>query len=107
MYIVDWISFKTCAYDEISFEGYRNKTSNSTIDFKSMLQLVDQNTCSNDMQKQECTGFNGKCEYIIDAFYILGIVFAIVGFLWIFIFRNVVNKLQSYPQSSWKLKFVF
>ncbi|CAF0891900.1 unnamed protein product [Brachionus calyciflorus] len=107
LYIVDWLSVKVCTYDEISYGAYLNKTKNSTLEFKKILSLIDMNTCSNDVQKLECSNYNGRCEYKIDAFYILGIFFIIVGLVWTVYFRKVINKLQSYPKTSWKLKYNF
>lgn len=104
LYAVDILSFMTCSIDRI--KSFKNNINNNSYNSGYLFE-IQENTCSNEKMKIECLKFNGNCEYKVDAFYILGFVFALIGLIWIFYFRQVVKKLQSYQKLSWKLNYSF
>lgn len=51
-----------------------------------------------------CNLFGGTCEVFIDGFYIETIMCTIYGIIWIFIFRKIINNLQSKHVKEWHVE---
>jgi len=51
-----------------------------------------------------CSLSDGTCEVFIDGFYIETIICTIYGIIWIFIFRKIINNLQSKHVKEWHVE---
>jgi hypothetical protein len=52
---------------------------------------------------KNCHGYGAKCVVEVDAFYVLTIICAILGVLWIYKFKSVISYLQSLSKQDWKI----
>jgi PAT family acetyl-CoA transporter-like MFS transporter 1 len=86
LWLVDVLTWKSCAYDPTSL--------NSTSSF------ID-NDCSDENLISQCTESGGKCEIVIDGFYIEAVINTCFGILWYLYSRRYAVKLQELPLEAW------
>ncbi|KAL4098375.1 hypothetical protein QTP88_023000 [Uroleucon formosanum] len=55
-------------------------------------------------QKEICSLSGGTCETYIDGFYIETVICTIYGIIWFFIFRKIINNLQSKHIKEWHVE---
>ncbi|CAB3221904.1 unnamed protein product [Arctia plantaginis] len=61
------------------------------------------NTCSSPLEVDLCKSNEGRCEVVIDGFYIETTICLVVGFLWLQWGRPTINRLQRLPASAWQI----
>ncbi|XP_029343305.1 acetyl-coenzyme A transporter 1 isoform X2 [Acyrthosiphon pisum] len=78
-----------------------------------LIEFLTLKRCSNDPrklcstsnnQKEICSLSGGTCEVYIDGFYIETIICTIYGIIWFFIFRKIINNLQSKHVKEWHVE---
>ncbi|KAE9541831.1 hypothetical protein AGLY_003822 [Aphis glycines] len=78
-----------------------------------LIELLTFKRCSNgprqfcsslNNQNEMCSLFGGTCEVFIDGFYIETIICTIYGIIWIFIFKKIINNLQSKNVKEWHVE---
>lgn len=78
-----------------------------------LIEFLTLKRCSNDPrklcstsnnQKEICSLSGGTCEVYIDGFYIETVICTIYGIIWFFIFRKIINKLQSKHVKEWHVE---
>lgn len=52
---------------------------------------------------QLCTSNEGRCNVVVDGFYIETAICLVVGFLWLQWGRPTINRLQRLPASAWQI----
>ncbi|CAH1724862.1 acetyl-coenzyme A transporter 1-like isoform X2 [Aphis gossypii] len=63
----------------------------------------DQNSCSTPDLKNLCSANGGSCVISMDGYYIVVFISLIIGFIWYFVFRNIIKKYQSLSISHWMI----
>lgn len=48
-----------------------------------------------------CKENGGECVVLVNGYYVEMVLCTIVGFVWYFIFRHIINNLQSMSPSNW------
>lgn len=61
------------------------------------------NMCRNAVEKDLCISKGGRCNTIIDGFYIETFICAAIGFLWFLWARGKIHYLQNLDEHVWKL----
>lgn len=95
LYMANFLTVKNCLLNpsnDISFKP------NSTV-----LDAISQNLCSNEIESESCSNLGGFCETKVDAFYVETIACTIIGIIWIFLFKNLMYKLQAMSKNMWKI----
>lgn len=70
----------------------------------SMLESIENNFCSSNVEVKKCAGFNGICEIVIDGYYILAFCCTIIGIIWYYLYKRNVYHLQSLNKIEWEIK---
>lgn len=85
IWLVDVITWRSCAYDE-----YHNSTR----------ILLDSN-CNDDFTKTQCLESGGFCEIKIDGYFIEVAINVIFGIIWYKFARKIIDHLQQLPITDW------
>lgn len=85
IWLVDVITWKSCAYEE-----YSNVTS-----------VMMNNNCANDILKEECISSGGICQIDVDGYYIEVAANVLFGIFWFQWATKIINYLQNLPVSDW------
>ncbi|XP_060521373.1 acetyl-coenzyme A transporter 1 [Cylas formicarius] len=64
---------------------------------------LEKNLCSNNIEKEQCLGNNGKCVTTLDGFYIETAVCTAIGFMWLVWGLKKIRYVQSLDEQAWKL----
>nr|CAG4646977.1 EOG090X04K8 [Megafenestra aurita]SVE92332.1 EOG090X04K8 [Megafenestra aurita] len=67
-------------------------------------RVLENNKCRNAAETLACTENGGKCVVELDGFYVESLICIVIGFLWLRWGRRVIQKLQSKPESAWKVR---
>ncbi|XP_072174455.1 acetyl-coenzyme A transporter 1-like [Diadema setosum] len=60
--------------------------------------------CDVHAEVEACTGAGGKCITDVDGYYIESAICVVIGFVWYWMYRRRILRLQDLPLSLWKLK---
>ena len=52
---------------------------------------------------KECKKHGGYCVATFDSFYLWTYVGCALGFVWMYVFRNVFKRLQNAPKPDWTI----
>ncbi|XP_065084575.1 acetyl-coenzyme A transporter 1 [Ochlerotatus camptorhynchus] len=64
---------------------------------------VSNNICSDGVEQDACTNGGGKCNIVIDGYYIEIAVCLVYGILWYQWGKHKIRYLQNLPQSAWRV----
>ncbi|CAF0971281.1 unnamed protein product [Brachionus calyciflorus] len=95
LYLANYLNAKKCSYDQLVNPSVQM---NSTV-----LEQINKNLCSNDVESQNCVNLGGFCVTKIDAFYVETLACTLFGVVWILSFRKLMYNLQDMPKSLWKI----
>ena len=114
MYLVNWLTFKNCSFDQyLNNSTMMNTTQfnfNNTTNFDSLLLSNNMtvssyvNKCSTTELSIECKSVGGQCITLSDPYYYLTGILAVIGFIWIISIRKLTIRLNNLPKSDWSVK---
>nr|CAG4645470.1 EOG090X04K8 [Lynceus sp. MCZ IZ 141354] len=66
-------------------------------------QGVEDNFCRNTLETEACSGAGGSCLVQVDGYYVESVLCTVAGFLWLGWGMPMIRRLQSLPETSWKV----
>lgn len=103
LYLIDLLSYKQCSFDFKSDKKKLLMTTSKKRSFINFLKSIHLNTCSTELESQNCEKYGAKCLVSIDAFYFLTAILVIFGIFWLYNNKKPMYDLQSLPKSAWKI----
>lgn len=66
--------------------------------------LVSGVSCFGHDSVKECTEQGGKCETGLDGYYIEVLVCTVLGIVWLYYCRRLLQQLQDKDESAWRIR---
>lgn len=86
LWLVDILTWKSCVLDV--------RLMNST-------SFISENDCSNEKLSSKCTENGGKCEIIVDGYYVEAVINSMFGIIWYLYTRKYARKMQELSLEAW------
>lgn len=114
MYLVNWLTFKSCSFDQYIHNNSSMMTNttdlhaptnvSSLLLSNNMTIASYSNKCASTILSNECKSMGGECVILVDAYYYLTGIFAVIGLIWIVAIRKMTVNLNNLPKSEWSVK---